>query len=134
MVIAESDVFQGFPKGSQLIELKRCFKTRFTYPLVLFILTKDIPVKAPSSKMIPQGNISIPKLRLQWDKNHQLIKSYVDSFDRNALRKTFFKHPVTGPITLGQAINLDQTHLNTHIRQIRKLQSLLEIQVKTGTL
>ena len=126
LVVVERDVFQNFPEPSQLLELKRTFKTYLTYPMVLFILSHDIPVKVPSSKMLPQGNVSLAELRLQWDENHQSIKSYVDSFDHTTLRKTFFKHPVTGPINLEQTVNLGQVHLNTHIRQIRKLQNLLK--------
>ncbi len=127
LVIAERYVFRGFPKVSQLVELKRSFRTRFTYQMVLFILEHNIPVKVPSSKMIPQSNTSLPELRCQWDENHKLIKSYVDSFDKNTLCKTFFKHPVTGPITLEKAVILDQIHLSTHVQQIRKLQRLLSI-------
>ena len=126
LVIAEEYVFKGFPKIPELVEQKRKFKNRFTRLIVIFVLRNSIPVKAPSPKMLPQGNIPLAKLKSQWDQNHQLIKSYVDNFDSKFLDKAFFEHPVTGSLTLEQAIDLDQIHLNEHIKQIRKLLTLLE--------
>lgn len=73
-----------------------------------------------------KGKSSLVELKSHWDKNHQVIKSYVDSFDSKTLNKAFFEHSVAGPLTLEQAIHLDYLHLNLHIKQVKKLQLLLE--------
>jgi hypothetical protein len=45
--------------------------------------------------------------------------------DRKGFRRAVFEHPIAGPLSVEQALHMDQVHLDTHVRQIRRLQRLL---------
>ncbi len=121
LVVAERDVFEGFPAVADLVDRRRRLKNRVTYLLVFFILRFGVPVRTPSPKMVPQGGRALAELRLQWDENIRRLFTYSATPDREGLRRVVFQHPAAGPITLVQALTLDRMHLRNHARQIRRL-------------
>jgi hypothetical protein len=125
LVLAERAVLQGLPDPVRLIERKRTLKHRVRYVLVMFVLKFGIPVEVPSPAMVPCGRRGLAELRRLWDENQAWLRAYVDRLDRKGVRRAVFEHPVAGPLTPEQAVHIDQVHLDTHIRQIRRLQRLL---------
>jgi hypothetical protein len=125
LVLAEREVLQNLPEPSQMVELRRSLKTHFTYPMVMMVLMCRIPVKAPSSGMIPRGTSSLADLRRQWDQSQQWLRSYVDGLDRQGVDRAVFQHPVAGPLSVTQAVRMGRVHVATHTRQIRRLLSLM---------
>lgn len=124
LVLAEREVLRNLPEPSQLVERKRSFKAHITYPAVMFVLKCGIPAKAPSPGMLPKGETSLAALRRQWDDSQRWLRAYVDGLDRTGFGKAVFEHPVAGPLTVGQAVHMDQLHVATHARQIRRLVAL----------
>ncbi len=125
LVVSERAVLQGLPESSRLRERKRRLKHRFTYLIVMFVLRARIHVKVPSPAMVPRGNRTLGELRRLWDENQEWLRAYTARLDREGFRRAVFEHPVAGPLAVGQAVHMDQFHLDTHIRQIRRLQRLL---------
>jgi len=124
LVIAERDVLQNLPEPSQLVDRPRRLKAHVSYPLVMFVLKHGIPAKVPSPRMVPTGNASLAALRRQWDENHQWLRAYVDGLERDDFGKAVFEHPIAGPMTVEQTIRMGLVHLETHIREIRRLEML----------
>jgi hypothetical protein len=52
------------------------------------------------------------------------LRSYVERLDRGGPATAVFGHPVAGPMTLQQVLDMGRLHLATHTRQIRRLESL----------
>jgi hypothetical protein len=125
LVLAERAVLQGLPDQSRLGERERRLKHRFRYLIVMFVLRYGIPVQVPSPAMVPRGARSLPELRRLWDENQEWLRAYISGLDRKGFRRAVFEHPVAGPLSVEQAVHMDQVHLDTHIRQIRRLQRLL---------
>jgi hypothetical protein len=125
MVLAERAVLQGLPAPSLLTARKRRLKHRFFYLVVLIVLKARIPVRVPSPAMVPRGDRSLSELRSLWDETHAWLEAYLAQLDSGDLRRAVFRHPVTGPLTLAQAMLLDQVHIDLHSRQIRRIQRLL---------
>ena len=125
LVLAERAVLQGLPELSQLREQERRLKHRFSYAIVMVVLRCSIPVRVPSPAMIPQGDRSLGELRRLWDESQEWLRAYIGQLDRRGFRRAVFEHPVAGPLSVKQALHMGQVHLDTHIRQIRKLQRLL---------
>src|SRR5512132_2709488 len=107
LVIAEREVLQGLPEPSQLSERERKLTHRFRYVIVMLVLRYGIPVQVPSPTMVPQGGRSLAELRRRWDENQQWLKAYIEGLDHGGLRRTFFEHPVAGPMNLEQALQMD---------------------------
>jgi hypothetical protein len=125
LVLAERAVLQGLPEPSRLSERERRLKHRFSYVIVMFVLKYGIPVQVPSPAMVPQGGRSLGELRRLWDENQEWLRAYISRLDREGFRKAVFEHPIAGPMGVEQALRMDQVHLDTHVRQIRRLQRLL---------
>jgi hypothetical protein len=66
----------------------------------------------------------LPDLRRDWDEMRQWLRSYVERLDRGDPAKAVFGHPVAGPMTLQQTLDMGKLHLSTHTRQIRRLEIL----------
>ena len=120
LVVAEAVILQGLPAATELIDRRRSLKNRCAFPLVMAILRLGIPVKVPSRRMIPTGQVPLRELRERWDGHLRWIRAYTAGLDPQGEDRAVFLHPVAGPITLAQALRMDQLHLGVHARQIRK--------------
>ena len=123
LVVGDRDVLQGLPNPSALVDQRRRLKDRVGYRMVMFVLACHIPVKA-SPRHLPRGQSSLPDLRRDWDEMRQWLRSYVERLDRGEPAKAVFGHPVAGPMTLQQTLDMGKLHLSTHTRQIRRLEIL----------
>ena len=128
IILAEHEVLQGMPNPSKLVPRKRNPFQTINYLLVMLILKWDIPVPVPSSAMVPDGNTTLPELRKQWDRNFQWLKTYGNGLTVETARQAVFKHPVIGPLTPTQALELGRLHLDSHIRHINRIILQLEAQ------
>jgi hypothetical protein len=92
--------------------------------MVMFVLACHLPAKVPSPRYLPQGQSSLPDLRRDWGEMQQWLRSYVGPLDRGDSAKAVFGHPVAGPMTMQQVLDMGKLHLATHTRQIRRLEVL----------
>lgn len=124
LVVAEEDVVIDYRNLHGLEARPRTLKNRLTYLIVMLVLRFDIPVQAPSEAMLPRGDLSLRALRVRWELNHVRMRAYLDGLDRAKSRRAIFRHPVSGPLTVPQALAMLEAHLDRHIRQIRTLQRM----------
>ena len=120
LVVAEREVLGGLPEYEALGDSRRSFKNGLMYRVVMAVLKLGIPVKAPSKKMLPAGKLSLAEVRERWDENQKWFRGLVEGLDDEGLKKAFFSHPVSGPLTIEQAIDMSLAHIDSHTRQIRK--------------
>jgi hypothetical protein len=125
LVLTERDVLKNLPHPSQLRPLERTPKNRLLYVVVMFVLRFGIPVPVPAASMVPSGNRSLDELRRVWDETHEWLRTYVAGLDREGLGRAVFGHPIAGPLTVRHAVDMLTVHLQTHTRQIRRLERLL---------
>jgi hypothetical protein len=124
LVISEEGVIGDFARLADREALPRSTKNRMLYIAVMGVLRFDIPVQVPSRGMNPVGGRSLAQLSAAWELNHTRLRAFVDTVDPARLRDAIFRHPVAGPLTLGQGLLMLETHLDRHIRQIRRLERL----------
>jgi len=122
LVVAEQVILHGLPDPASLVERPRSLRQRCTYSLVVLILRFGIPVKVPSRRMLPTGSVPLAELRDRWDATFRWLCAYAEGLPPDGGDPAVFTHPVSGPITLRQALRLDGLHLEGHARQLRRLQ------------
>jgi len=125
IAVSERVVLQDLPAPSLLVERPRRLEHHFRYLLVAFLLHSAIPIRMPSQNLAPKGGRSLNELRSLWAENHEWLLAYVRQLDAKGLRRPVFEHPAAGPLTVGQAVYLNQIHVGRHVRQIESLQRLL---------
>ena len=124
VIRAERVVFDGIATPDQLTARPRTIASRLRSAIVLGVLRFDIPVKAPSKKMLPTGTRSLPELRAHWDENSGWLAAYAARIAERGADPAVFSHPVIGPMTFAQSLRIRRSHLDRHLRQIRQLQRL----------
>ena len=126
LVLAERSVFQELAELSRLRDQERSLEHRIRYRIVLFVLRYGIPVQVPSPAMVPRGGRGLDELRRLWDESQGWVRAYLDRLGPEGARRAVLKHPVAGPLSLEQAVRMNQVHFNSHTRQITRRRLLLE--------
>lgn len=121
MVLAERTILKNLPDSELTTEGSQSLKSRVLYPVIVFVLSRRIPVKVPSRSMLPKGESSLEELCGRWDENFNWLKSHLEGLGPGGHRQTIFSHPVVGPIDTAQAVKMARLHFDTHRRQIRTL-------------
>ena len=125
MAVAEREVLMGLPGHFELNTFQRTFKNKLMLKIVMFVLGNRIRVKVPSKTMIPKGRAGLNEIRAMWDESQAWFRDYVESRSEDQLRNAVFKHPVSGPITPVQAMDMSFAHFESHKAQIDRLMQAL---------
>lgn len=121
LVLAERVILQDLPPADALVDRPRGFKHRVLYWVVVTILRLRIPVKVPTRRMAPLGDRTLPAIEQLWDENFRWLRAHMEAMGPGDEARAPFRHPVAGPLTLGQALQMDHLHLEIHLRQLRQL-------------
>lgn len=119
LIRAERDVF-ALDRPWRMESKVRGMGNRIRRVLVMAILRSPIRVGTPSKSMDPEGEKSLAELRAMWDENYVLLKERFASLDPALLDGAIFRHPVSGPITTAQALDMLDVHLERHEKQIER--------------
>lgn len=121
LVLAERAVLGDLEDPGVRREAPRSLRGRVLHRVVLSILRFGIPVRVPAPSMVPVGGRSLEELRAEWDQSFARMRRYVSELDPAAAGRAVFHHPVSGPLTTAQALELMDAHLLTHERQVRRI-------------
>jgi len=121
MVLAERTILKNLPDSELTTDGPQSLKSRVLYPIVVFVLSRKIPVKVPTRRMLPKGESSLEELCDRWDENFEWLKSHLKGLGPSGHRVALFSHPVVGPIDTAQAVKMARLHFDVHRRQIRTL-------------
>lgn len=87
--------------------------------LILGALNSDIVLPLPSPGVEPRRDVPLSKLLPRWNRAHREMRRALDTLPEDEPR---YSHPVLGPLTAAQMLELGQTHTAYHTRQIEALQ------------
>lgn len=87
--------------------------------LVLLAFNRDIALPLPSPSVEPRGDVPLSKLLRRWARARREMRRALDTLPGDEPR---YAHPVLGPLTAAQMLELEQTHIAYHTRQIEALQ------------
>jgi uncharacterized damage-inducible protein DinB len=122
MVLGEEGIVGDFSRLPELPERRRGFLSWVGIRAVIGLLRFKVPLKVPFKSMIPRGETALPELDLRWADNHARLRSFVAGLDPAGLKRTIFRHPVSGPLTVEEGIRLLDTHLDRHMGQISRIE------------
>lgn len=119
LVTAERVILGGLADPATLEAARPAPGEHLRRALVWAVLRFRIRVKVPSRRMLPQGGRDFAALQAAWEENLAWVRAFLEA--GGADRGAVFRHPVAGPLTLGQALAMDRLHLGIHARQIARI-------------
>ncbi len=123
LVLAERVVLGPSAQWRDRPSASRSLRDRVRYYMVRFVLQQRIKVSTPSPEMRPSGRVSFTKLREAWIAQQDALREFVLSLDAAGARRAIFHHPIAGPLTVRQALQLLEVHLRGHAAQVHRLLS-----------
>lgn len=88
--------------------------------LIIRAFARNMALPLPSPGVEPGEDVPLPALLARWDKARGEMKSVLDTLRGDETR---WSHPVLGPLTATQMLDLEHAHNAYHGRQIKALQS-----------
>lgn len=84
-------------------------------------LKSGMKFKAPQVVASVPDTASLDSLRHQWDETRYQLEDLLTELPVHLMDKYLFKHPYSGPLTVGQALSFLQDHFDHHLQQIKQL-------------
>jgi hypothetical protein len=119
MVRAERYVLRALFDDSVRKDRPRTLRNRILHRVVIWILKGPISVKVPVRDMDPTGDRSLEDLVPDWRETHRRLREWLAARSDEDLEAACFMHPIAGPLTAANAIEMLGTHLDRHAAQIR---------------
>lgn len=120
LILAEREVLRPLWEPSLLRDREPSFRSRAGYHVVMFVLRFGVPVKVPAASMNPSGGSGLDALRARWEDNHRVLRGFLDTLGPGEGRRALFRHPVSGPLTVAQALAMLDVHFRRHRGQIHR--------------
>ena len=89
--------------------------------MVLEILETDVAVDVPAASMAPDGRISLATLLDQWAETRLRLERFLRKMPADRYEELLFSHPIAGPLSVVDMLDLADVHLGYHLRQIQRL-------------
>lgn len=123
LVLAERVVLGPSAQWRDRAGASRSLRDRVRFYMVRLVLQQRIKVRTPSEQMRPSGRASFEQLRTAWVAQQEALREFVLSLDAAGARRAIFHHPIAGPLTVPQALQLLEVHLRGHAAQVHRLLS-----------
>ena len=94
--------------------------------MVLEILETDVAVDVPAASMAPDGRDSLSALLDQWAETRQQLEHFLRKMPADRYEELLFSHPVAGPLSVVDMLDLANVHLGYHMRQIQRIREAFE--------
>ncbi len=94
--------------------------------MVLEILETDVAVDVPAASMAPDGRISLATLLDQWAETRRQLQRFLRQVPVDRYEELLFSHPVAGPLSVVDMLDLANVHLGYHMRQIQRLRETFD--------
>ena len=89
--------------------------------LALGVLNHNIVVPLPLPELEPAEYVALPELFRRWDSARLETRRVLEGV---APGQTPYSHPVVGPLTAVQMLDLEEAHTKYHMRQMERLMRL----------
>ena len=96
-------------------------KSPEAFLMVIKVLEKDIPVEVPLPELEPAGGMSLDDLIIRWEAARTGLRRALEQIPPETLTVPICRHPVAGPMDARETLEFLATHLDHHLRQIRRI-------------
>ncbi|HET7042370.1 MAG TPA: DinB family protein [Gemmatimonadales bacterium] len=90
-------------------------------------LVADFRIRAPVESILPRREMSWGDLVGRWEAERTRLGSWLEEVDPAKHASPRFKHPITGWMTVPQALTFAGDHLHHHLMQIGRIERRLGV-------
>lgn len=129
IVVTERSLLSGLPAPEDMKVLHRTFANKISYAITAYVFNLQLLLPVPEVALQPKGEYDIYELTDMWDENHTWLRSFITEAPRDCLQNTYFRHQITGPMNIEQAMGLNLAHIVMHEFQLSHIFMELNIEV-----
>lgn len=96
----------------------------FLFRLGLMALNRNVRLPIPDPALEPTSEVPLETLLERWDAAHRELEAFLEDVTEERTRSKPFAHPIIGPLTSKQLLELGKAHTAYHRRQLEALQTL----------
>lgn len=124
-VMAECSLFANMPEPEACVHVSPTLRNRLNLLKRRYILKWRIPVLISTQAMQPQGKLSLGEIAASWGDHMVWLRGYIEKTSPESQKHACFRHPIAGPLTLNQALDMAILHVGYHL-------PMLEARIKTA--
>lgn len=128
LTLAETNSLRYMKKKMSFSDsLKKAdFKANFRLFLLKTAMALPIKFKAPTVVADSKNDKNYNEAKAAWEETRNSIAEFLEQFPEEHLESETFKHPTAGKLTVVQALNFMRTHVDHHLRQIDRINKVVQ--------
>lgn len=121
--LAQSGIVDELEKMRGRKAIGRSLSQSLWHQVVRLVLWSGIKVKNPAPSAAPDASVTLDELEPRWASERNRLRGLLEGLDESALGDAGFKHPIAGPLSLEETVTFLATHVEHHLRQLRRIRS-----------
>jgi uncharacterized damage-inducible protein DinB len=92
--------------------------------MIVLIISQRLPFKFKAPKVVVENTTSsssLPQLEQEWNAVRNELKTVLEKFNEDQLKRKIYKHVVAGKLNIQQTLLFFREHIIHHKRQIKRL-------------
>jgi len=89
--------------------------------ILKLILRSPLRIKAPEVISQSPENNNFDQVEHRWNQTRKDLGHLLDCFTEESLRKSVFRHPFAGKMTICQTLDVFQEHFDHHLKQFERI-------------
>lgn len=85
------------------------------------ILNSSIRFRAPLEAIVPKAPMPLAQVRAEWEQVRASMREMLEQVTPALMTRPVFRHPISGPMTVPQALDFLTWHHDHHLRQVRRI-------------
>lgn len=114
-VLAERSLLCNMPEPETCIHAAPTLTNRLNRLKTRCILRWRIPVPVSTQTMHPQGKLYLEDIATMWGEDMVWLRDHIEKTSKESLNHACFEHPIAGPLTFAQALDMAVLHIDYHL-------------------
>lgn len=120
LVLAEEKSLLGMLKGpAPGVTVTPMARARMV--MVRIVMRTSIRLKVPVSRVVPQGDATLPELEARWSAARRGLEDAIEPVAIEGAGDARFRHPIAGWVTAKEGVAFLAEHIGHHARQLERI-------------
>ena len=113
--LTERSLLCNMPEPGTCIHAAPTLTNRLNRLRTRYVLRWRIPVQISAQGLHPQGGLRLEDIAAMWGDDMAWLRKYLENTPAESLEHAYFRHPIAGPLTLAQVLDMAVLHIDYHL-------------------